>query len=89
MIIIDENSQDKVFNGEYSIMVSSSVHGFETELDLIYSYLIQIGYKVIMSKAGTLEVNPRLGNFANCLNAVQHCDLFLGKQSFFAVLRVN
>lgn len=78
MVVIDENIPGKVFNEEYTVMVSSSVRGFETELDLIYSLLSQIGYKVIMSKAGTLKVNPMLGNFENCLNAVEQCDLFLG-----------
>lgn len=78
MVTIDENIPGKVFNEEYTVMVSSSVHGFETELDLIYSLFTQLGYKVIMSKAGTLKVNPRYGNFTNCLNAVKDCDLFLG-----------
>ena len=78
MVTIDENVPGRVFNEEHIVMVSSSVHGFETELDLIYSLLTQAGYKVIMSKAGTLKVNPRLGNFDNCLNAVKACDLFIG-----------
>lgn len=78
MVTIDENVPGKVFNEEYTVMVSSSVHGFETELDLIYSLLSQLGYKVIMSKAGTLKVNPRLGNFENCLKAVESSNLFIG-----------
>ena len=78
MVTIDENVVDKVFNEEYSIMVSSSVHGFETELELIDAYLTQLGFKVVMSKSGTLKVNPRYGNFKNCLDAVEECDLFLG-----------
>lgn len=78
MVTIDENVKDRVFNEEYTIMVSSSVHGFETELELIYAFLSQIGFKVVISKSGTLKANPRLGNFENCLKAVEECDLFLG-----------
>lgn len=78
MVAINENAVNKVYNGEYSIMVSSSVHGFETELELIDAFLTQLGLNVVMSKSGTLKVNPRLGNFENCLKAVEECDLFLG-----------
>lgn len=77
-INIDENQQGSIFNGEYSIMISSSVGGYEDQLDILFSYFTQLGYKVIMSKAGTIKADPRVSNFENCLRAVDECDLFLG-----------
>ncbi len=60
------------------IMVSSSVYGFENELDQIISTLQSFGYYVMNSHAATIRVNPRLSNLNNCLKAVEECDLFLG-----------
>lgn len=67
-------------NGEiqYSVLVSSSVNGYEDSLIMIESMLNAWGYDVMMSMRGTLKVNPHLHNFANCLRAVEECDLFLG-----------
>lgn len=75
---IEENVNIGPFNGEYTIMVSSSVNGFETQLNLIFTYLTQLGFKVVMSKEGTLKVSPRLGSFGSCLKAAEDCDLFFG-----------
>jgi hypothetical protein len=36
------------------------------------------GYEVWMSHKGTIPTNPRKNNFANCLDAVEGCDAFLG-----------
>lgn len=75
---IDDSSNIGPYSGEYTIMVSSSVGGFKTQLNLIYAYLTQLGLNVVMSCEGTLKVNPKIGSFNSCLNAVENCDMFLG-----------
>ena len=60
------------------IMVSSSVYGFENELDQICPLLERYGYEVLNSHYNTIRVNPTLSNKENCLKAVEECDLFLG-----------
>ncbi len=60
------------------IMVSSSVYGFENELNQIYALLKKMGYEVWNSHLGTIKVNHELSNMENCLRAVEECDLFLG-----------
>lgn len=62
----------------YSVMISSSVNGYEDTLKTIEGMLNSMGYDVIMSMSGNIKVNPHLHNFDNCLNAVEECDLFLG-----------
>lgn len=59
-------------------MVSSSVYGFENELDQICPILEAYGYEVLNSHYNTIKVNPNLSNKENCLRAVEECDLFLG-----------
>ncbi len=59
-------------------MVSSTVYGFETELDQIYAILSGWGYEVLMSHKGALFVAPGTGNPQACIEAVDECDLFLG-----------
>lgn len=61
-----------------TVMISSSVYGYEDQLKQIEAFFISLGYRVVMSMSGTLRVDPRLGNFANCLNAVEQCDIFFG-----------
>ena len=61
-----------------SIMVSSSVYGFENELTQTCALLKELGYKVWNSYLGTIKVNSNLSNLENCLKAVEECDLFLG-----------
>lgn len=60
------------------IMVSSSVYGFENELNQICVLLQEMGYEVWNSHLGTIKVNHELSNMGNCLKAVEECDLFLG-----------
>jgi hypothetical protein len=60
------------------IMVGSTVYGFGDQLSQIAAQLTTLGYDVICSHLGTMKVNPRLSNLANCLKAVEECDLFLG-----------
>lgn len=62
----------------YSVMISSSVNGYEDTLMTIEGLLRGWGYDVIMSMSGSIKVNPHLHNFDNCLKAVDECDLFLG-----------
>lgn len=64
-----------------TIMVSSTVYDAESDLDQIAAILSQqFGYKVVMSKNGSVYVSMK--NISNtkaaCLQAVKDCDLFLG-----------
>ena len=63
---------------EIKIMVSSSVYGFENELEQIIAALRSYRYYVMNSHVGTIKVDPSLSNLENCLRAVEECDLFLG-----------
>lgn len=60
-----------------NVMVSSSVRGNEQLLERI-SAILSTDYNVWMSHEGTVFVNSRVSNFANCLTAVAECDVFLG-----------
>lgn len=59
-------------------MVSSTVYGIEELLERVYSLLTGFGYEVWMSHAGTVQTFSDRPAFANCLDAVDQCDLFLG-----------
>lgn len=63
---------------KFTVMVSSSVNGFEDQLLRIEAQFITLEYDVIMSMSGSMKVDPRLHNFDNCLKAVEECDLFFG-----------
>jgi hypothetical protein len=66
---------------QLTIMVSSTVYGAESDLDQIAAILRQqYGYKVIMSKEGSIYVAAKhISNTkAACLKAVNDCDLFFG-----------
>jgi hypothetical protein len=66
---------------QLTIMVSSTVYGAESDLDQIAAILRQqYGYKVIMSKEGSVYVAAKhISNTkAACLKAVKDCDLFFG-----------
>lgn len=81
MLTLEENierQQNDPFVGKYTVMVSSSVLDFETDLDVICSYLRELGYNVVCSKEGTLSADSRFNNFDNCYKAAENCDLFLG-----------
>lgn len=62
----------------YKVMISSSMNGFEGMLSLFEKRIEGFGYDVILSMSGKIKVNPHLGNFDNCLKAVEECDVFLG-----------
>ncbi|MFA4849538.1 MAG: DUF4062 domain-containing protein [Methanoregula sp.] len=61
-----------------TILVSSTVYGYESILDMIYSLLTQLGYEVWMSHKETLPVISDLSNLENCLVATKNCDIFFG-----------
>lgn len=61
-----------------SILVSSSVYGYEDLLETIYALLDGFGYEVHMSHKGTIPIDASSSAMANCLEAVERCDLFLG-----------
>lgn len=66
---------------QLTIMVSSTVYGAESDLDQIAAILRQqFGYKVIMSKEGSVYVAAKYvsNTKAACLQAVNDCDLFFG-----------
>lgn len=60
-----------------TILVSSAVYGIEELLERIYTILTAFGYEVWMSHKGTLPVQSNKTAFANCLRAVEECDLLL------------
>jgi len=60
------------------VMVSSSVYGIEDLLRQTTGILEGFGYEVWMSREGTIPVHPGRSNFANCLEAVDRCDVFIG-----------
>ena len=61
-----------------TVLVSSTVYGYEELLERIYTRLTEFGYDVWMSHKGTMPVSSNVSNFENCLRAVEKCDLFLG-----------
>ena len=62
-----------------TIMVSSTVYGSESDLDQIAAILRQqFGYKVVMSKEGSVYVPIGYTPEQACLKAVKDCDLFFG-----------
>lgn len=60
------------------LMVSSAVYDIPYLLDQLEGTLRAFGYQPWMSAKGTIPVDPDLGNFENCLKAVNDCDLFFG-----------
>jgi hypothetical protein len=60
------------------VMVASTIHGFEDQLEQICSTLHGYGYDVWNSHMNTIPVHPGLSNPQNCLRAVENCDLLFG-----------
>ena len=60
------------------LMVASTVYQFEDQLRQVCATLKGFGYEVWNSYIGTIRVEPGRSNRANCLAAVEECDLFLG-----------
>lgn len=61
-----------------NIMVSSTVYGAQADLDAIAVILKTYGYKVVMSKEGSVYVPAGMNPEQACLKAVNDCDLFFG-----------
>ena len=61
-----------------TLMVASTVHHFEDSLEQICAALSGFGYEVWNSHKGTMPVDPKLSNLANCVAAAGRCDAFLG-----------
>ncbi len=60
------------------VFVASTVYNFQTELNKIYELLDNYGYDVLNSHKGTVPLDSRESNLANCLNGVEECDVFIG-----------
>lgn len=65
-------------NKNLTVLVSSTVYGYENLLDRIYTLLTQFGFEVWMSHKGTMPVFSDRSAFENCIAATEKCDLFLG-----------
>lgn len=60
------------------IMVASTIYGFEDQIEQICATLQSYNYEVWNSHIKTIPVHPGLSNTANCLKAVENCDVFFG-----------
>ncbi len=60
------------------VMISSTVYGFEDQLEQIAATLTTYKYDVLMSHMGTIPPIPHAGNRAACLRAVDACHYFVG-----------
>lgn len=60
------------------VMVASTVYGFEDGVTQICAVLSGYGYEVWNSHLGTIPTHPAKSNLDVCLDAVRHCDVFLG-----------
>lgn len=74
----EDDEIDGYIEGAPIVMISSSMYGFEDQILTIKDYFHSLKYNVITSLDGTIMVDPRLGNFGNCLKAVESCDVFFG-----------
>jgi hypothetical protein len=64
--------------GKIEIMVSSSVYGYEDQLNQICGLFEQMEYHPVNSHYKTLPTDPSKSNLDNCLAATQNCDAFFG-----------
>ncbi len=71
-------SKRKAAVPKLKIMVASTVHGFEDQLEQVCSTLQAYGYEVWNSHFRTIPVHPGKSNTENCLIAAGKCDLFFG-----------
>lgn len=60
------------------VFVSSTVYNFEDVLENVYALLDGYGYDVYLSKKGTIPLDSKLSNVANCEIGVEECDIFVG-----------
>jgi len=64
--------------GQIKIMLASTVYGFEDQLSKIIEDLKQNEFKVLNSFFGSIQVNPKLSNLDNCIQAVHDTNWFSG-----------
>lgn len=64
--------------GQIKMMLASTVYGFEDQLSKIIEDLKQNEYKVLNSFYGSIQVNPKLSNLDNCIQAVHDTHWFSG-----------
>jgi hypothetical protein len=60
------------------VLVASTIYGYQDQLSAIYSQLDSYRYDVMNSYMGTVYAGADKSNIANCLDAVEECDAFLG-----------
>lgn len=60
------------------VMVSTTVYGWEDQIEQLSGVLSTYGYKVLNSHIGTIRPKAGQSNFSACLDAVDRCDYFLG-----------
>ncbi len=60
------------------VLVASTIYGYQDQLSAIYTQLDSYGYDVMNSHMGTVYAGADKSNLANCLDAVDECDAFLG-----------
>ena len=60
------------------VFVSSTVYNFEDVLENVYALLDGYGYDVYLSKKGTIPLDSKLSNVANCEIGVEDCNVFVG-----------
>ena len=74
--------QQTIYNekktGIIKMMLASTVYGFEDQLSKIIEDLKQNEYKVLNSFYGSIQVNPKLSNLDNCIQAVHNTHWFSG-----------
>lgn len=61
-----------------TIMVASTVYGFQDQLAQICAILEGYGYQVWNSHIGTIPLHPGRSNQQICIDAAGRCDVFLG-----------
>lgn len=68
----------KATKPKLKVMVASTIHGYEDQLEQICSTLQGYKYEVWNSHIKTIPVHPGFSNTENCLRAVETCDVFFG-----------
>jgi hypothetical protein len=74
--------QQSIYNekrsGQLKMMFASTVYGFEDQLSKIIEDLKQNEFNVLNSFYGSIQVNPKLSNLDNCIQAVHDTHWFSG-----------
>lgn len=77
-----QNFEQSIFNvgqkNNTKLMLASTVYGFEDQLSKIIHDIAEKDFKVLSSFLGSIKVNPKLSNLANCLKAVEETNWFMG-----------